>query len=310
MGCRHTGRGSRGAHVGAPNATRLTPSCSFLPGVSMSLAPIGLESWCRDPTALHHVRGHSWLRVAPGPGPRNTGNHCALWSPCAPKAHPTRAASRRASTLPRTLATAQPSWHSYLFFPSRQFFLIGSLLITPLLCRGNKQQLETRAAFLLAGASPCCQCSPVWLWAGMQSLPSAAHHPALHCPKAIHRWEKPTFLHNRSLVTLKRASDLFLLIRTAIKKAFLINIITLFERSSLHLADTFQTKDAGCRSQSSLSKTRCFALLIHTCLPFPIANPCELSRDSFGLCGPLCPSVLVPISLSPCPCSSVPCTLL
>lgn len=237
------------------------------------------------------------------------GNHCALRSPSVPRAHPSRAASRRASTLPRALATAQPSWHRYLFFPSRQFFLIGSLLITPLLCRGNKQQLETRAAFLLAGASPCCQCSPVWLWAGMQSLPRAAgvaHHPALHCPIAIHRWEKPTFLHNRRLVLLKRASELFLLIRTAIKKAFLINIIIPFERSSLHLADTFQTKDAGCHSQSSLSKTRRFALPIHPCLPFPIANPCELSGDSFGLCGPLYPSVPVPISLSPYPSPPVP----
>lgn len=34
------------------------------------------------------------------------------------------------------------------------------------------------------------------------------------------------------------------------KESILINIITPFERSSPHLTDTFQTKDAGCHSQS------------------------------------------------------------
>lgn len=78
----------------------------------------------------------------------------------------------------------------------------------------------------------------------------AAGCPALICFKSHKLLRKASFPAQQKVSVFKESTGTVFINQNCYKESILINIIILFERSSPHLTDTFQTKDAGCHSQS------------------------------------------------------------
>lgn len=78
----------------------------------------------------------------------------------------------------------------------------------------------------------------------------AAGCPTLICFKSHKLLRKASFPAQQKVSVFKESTGTVFINQNCHKESILINIIILFERSSPYLTDTFQTKDAGCHSQS------------------------------------------------------------
>lgn len=185
------------------------------------------------------------------------------------------------------------------FSPSARLLLIGSSLISPTLCGGNKQQLEKRAGFSLPGSLPavaptrarrCPAARRLFPRAGRAApsslvlflpLPAwdAAGCPALACSPRLPLRGKGAFPARQKVSVLKESAGAIFINQNRCKGGILIHIIIPFGGGSPHLAEVFQAEDVGCRSVTGEQRRRsalpCRAPRPHA---FPHRRP---SRDSF-----------------------------
>lgn len=87
---------------------------------------------------------------------------------------------------------------------------------------------------------------PGWKRYGVE----AAGCPTVICFKSHKLLRKASFAAQQKVSVFKESTGTVFINQNCCKESILINIIIPFERSSPHLTDTFQTKDAGCHSQS------------------------------------------------------------
>lgn len=118
------------------------------------------------------------------------GNHRILQSAGVPKGpHPTCGQQEGPPPLPLTTLWHKPSslgTHT-CFSSTHNFFLIGSLLIIAILCRGNKQQLEKKVVFLFPGTlAELSDASHPQLPHGHMLLPARASLPECSAPSVPH----------------------------------------------------------------------------------------------------------------------------
>lgn len=101
------------------------------------------HQWSREPLSFQ-TSGSTTIILGKVSG-EELGNHYNLQSAGVPRGpHPTCGQQEGPPPLPLTMLWHKPSslGTRTCFSSTHNFFLIGSLLIIAILCRGNKQQLE------------------------------------------------------------------------------------------------------------------------------------------------------------------------
>lgn len=227
-----------------PRAERLSQNTVIKPLVSQQTKAQHIN----QPSTSGHATSEA-SRSTPLPWPRSV-----LWGPEDARC-PWGLCHRHEGRHPVPWRYPIPLGAGTCFSPSARLLLIGSSLISPTLCGGNKQQLEKRAGFSLPGSLPaaaptrarrCPAARRLFPRAGRAApsslvlflpLPAwdAAGCPAPACSPCLTSRGKGTFPARQKVSVLKESAGAVFINQKRCKGSVLINIIIPFGGGSPHL---------------------------------------------------------------------------